>query len=163
MKMRNGPSTPALGRVEACKLALLLAWGFTGPGALAQSRLDWRVWTAAAGLKETYVRRIAMGADGRLWVRHGAVDAISVLDGYEVAQIPAPPVRDLQLSRIQRVYADSAAVAWTVEESTLQRYQNGRWTVEPSPHGLPMLMALPVHAGVLVLFPDRLAVYRPDS
>jgi hypothetical protein len=61
---------------------------FLQPASFGQSRSDWQFWTAADGLKESYSRKMSIGADGRLWVRHGAVGAISVLDGYTVEKVP---------------------------------------------------------------------------
>jgi len=82
--------------------------------ALPQTLFDWRFWTAADGLEESFVRNVARGRDGRLWVRHGAVDKMSILDGYGVVRIPEPRVGGVvdDWGRLARVYAGGDGEAW---------------------------------------------------
>src|SRR5882724_7145495 len=97
----------------------------------AQSRNDWRFWTAADGLKESYSRRMSIGADGRLWVRHGAVDGLSVLDGYSIALVPeVRQAKSFEWAQVARVYGGHAGEAWAVEAEALQRWDGKRWNVE---------------------------------
>src|SRR5437764_3634091 len=91
--------------------------------AFSQVRTDWRFWTAEDGLKESYSRKISLGASGRVWVRHGAVPGISVLDGYAVAQVLEPRTgTDIDWARLAAVYEDRGGTAWTVENRTLMCY-----------------------------------------
>src|ERR1700676_4165007 len=74
---------PVALRRLAVIVTLLLA-ARQSPGA----SLDWRFWTSADGMRESYTRLISMGADGRIWMRHGAVDAMSIFDGFAVTLHP---------------------------------------------------------------------------
>src|SRR5437764_11168720 len=99
-----------LGRIahRLAMIAILLAAARRSPAA----SLDWRFWTAADGLRESYTRLIAVGADGRIWMRHGAVDAMSILDGFTVTRIPeARSGQHLDWARLARAYADGKGVA----------------------------------------------------
>jgi hypothetical protein len=60
------------GNVETWRIRLLL-FLLVAPGSFAQSRSDWHFWTAADGLKESYSRKMSIGTDGRLWIRHGSI------------------------------------------------------------------------------------------
>src|SRR5260221_13227630 len=135
------------------------------PSALPQTLFDWRFWTAADGLEESFVRNVARGRDGRLWVRHGAVDKMSILDGYGVVRIPEPRVGGVvdDWGRLARVYSGASGEAWTVEDHALKRYQASGWMVEvPEKPDEHMIAAMPAGDGrVLVIFSDRLAEYQP--
>jgi hypothetical protein len=61
---------------------------FLTPASFAQTRTDWHFWAAADGLKESYSRTMSIGADGCLYIRHGAVTSRTVMDGYNVVQTP---------------------------------------------------------------------------
>jgi signal transduction histidine kinase/CheY-like chemotaxis protein/ligand-binding sensor domain-containing protein len=135
------------------------------PGSFAQSRSDWHFWTAADGLKESYSRKMSIGADGRLWVRHGAVSAMSVLDGYKVAGVPEPRIGStINWNRLARVYTGPTGRAWTVENHALMSFGGLIWHNEAlEAQGDTMIAAIPAGSAVLVLFADRLALYLPDS
>jgi hypothetical protein len=101
--------------VETWRIRLLSATAvlLATPGSFAQSRSDWHFWTAVDGLKESYSRKMSIGADGRLWVRHGAVSAMSVLDGYRVAEVPEPRIGStISWNRLARVYTGPTGTAW---------------------------------------------------
>ena len=155
----------ALGRVTVrclATIAVLLSAVRPSPGA----SLDWRFWTAANGLRESYTRALSVGADGRIWMRHGAVDQMSILDGLAVTRIPEPRIGfHVDWARLARVYADAKGVAWTVEDEALKRYQSGHWSIEAREQpGDEMIVAMPDCAGhALVLSPRRLASYDPKS
>jgi signal transduction histidine kinase/ligand-binding sensor domain-containing protein/ActR/RegA family two-component response regulator len=146
-------------------LSAILAAVFLTPESFGQSRSDWHFWTAADGLKESYSRRMSIGEDGRLWVRHGAVNAMSVLDGYTVVQVPEVRIGTaIDWNRLARVYTGPKGTAWTVENHGLMRF-DGVWHIEAQEEaGDTMIAAIPVGAGgVLVLFSDRVALYQTDS
>jgi signal transduction histidine kinase/CheY-like chemotaxis protein/ligand-binding sensor domain-containing protein len=131
----------------------------------SQTRSDWHFWTAADGLKESYSRRMSIGADGRLWVRHGAVGAMSILDGYTVVQIPeARRGSAIDWNRLARIYTGTNGTAWTVENHALVSFDGVHWNTESlETPGDTMIAAMPAGTDVLVLFADRLAMYSPDS
>ena len=60
------------------------------PAVAAQDHDQWRFWTAADGLQETFSYSLGLGPDGSATVRHGAVRFMSVLDGYRVVHIVDP-------------------------------------------------------------------------
>jgi len=136
---------------------------FATPCSYGQARSDWRFWTAADGLKESYSRKMSIGADGRVWVRHGAVSSISVLDGYTIAQVPEPRKGSaINWNQAARIYTGPTGTAWTVENHALMRFDGTTWHNEAfEKPGETMIVAMPVSAdAVLVLFSDRLALYQ---
>jgi signal transduction histidine kinase/CheY-like chemotaxis protein len=140
-------------------LVLLLSAGIA-----AQSASNWRFWDKSDGFEESYCRTIGVDAHGRLWVRHGAVSRMSVLDGYSVRKLPEPrvgPTADWTYS--ERVNVSPAGVPWVVENRSLKRFDGEVWRVEWShEEGGRILSALPVADDrVLVLFSDRLCEYHP--
>jgi Signal transduction histidine kinase len=112
------------------------------------------------------VRKLSRGLDGRIWIRNGAVDSMSILDGYGVTKIPEPRggrlIEDWGLAA--RVHAGSDGEAWTIENHALKRFAGGQWHVEAvEKPGERMIVAAPTSGGrVLVLFADRLTSYQPD-
>lgn len=134
--------------------------------AFSQVRTDWRFWTASDGLAESYSRSISIGAGGRVWVRHGAVSSLSILDGYTVTQVPEPRAgANIDWGHVSGIYEDRSGKAWTVENRTLTRFDGVRWAVEAvEARGEQMIDAIPSFpGGVLVLYADRLALYNPTS
>ncbi|MDE3164375.1 MAG: hypothetical protein KGN36_01100, partial [Acidobacteriota bacterium] len=135
-------------------------------GAAAASSADtteWRFWTASDGLSESFIRSIAPGADGRLWVRHGSIDRMSVLDGYAVAHVPEPRVGQLQnWGTGARIYGTASGEAWSVDLGVLVHYQGGRWIKVAHDGEERARMAVPDGTGrVLVLFPSGMEAWDP--
>src|SRR6266545_4834023 len=101
------------------------------PPASAQNQSSWRFWTTEDGLTESYTRKISVGGDGRVFMRHGAVPNASVLDGYNVAQIPEPrTASDIDWSRLARLHTGRKGELWTVEEGVLKRFADKKWRTE---------------------------------
>jgi hypothetical protein len=142
-----------------------LVWLLSPPPALPQTQLNWRFWTASDGLQESFVRNLGSGPDGHIWVRHGAVDKMSVLDGYRVTLIPEPRAGSVieDRGRVARVHTGADGEAWTVENHALKRFRASRWWVEvPEKPKERMIAAMPAGADrVLVTFSDRLSTYQP--
>jgi signal transduction histidine kinase/CheY-like chemotaxis protein len=55
---------------------------------LAQAPPHWRVFTSSDGLRESWIEDVTEGANGRVWIAHGAVDAHTAFDGYTFRHIP---------------------------------------------------------------------------
>ncbi|MBL8211663.1 MAG: response regulator [Bryobacterales bacterium] len=147
-------------RVARCLCLLLLV------AVSMRGQVGWRFWTVADGMAESYTQSLASGADGSVWVRHGSVRAMSVLDGYSVRQIPEPRnAAEVNWLLIARVYSDLPVQAWTVEDRVLKQWTGGEWIAHPLPPGTkPAMGAMPVGNGrVWVLFQDRLAEYLPAA
>src|SRR5579871_1975904 len=138
-------------------LAAACAWG---------GELDaWRFWTAADGLQETYYSAISIGDRGEVYVRHGSVRYMSILNGYEVKQVPEPE-QGIQIfgSARPRVYAGAQGHLWTVTAGSLREYQNGAWiSHEPIPARPRALAAAPVGRRIVVLWADGVSEFDPVS
>ena len=150
-------------RFRACLPALLLLLTAPLP---AQVQAGWRFWSAPDGLTETYCRTLGVTPGGSVWVRHGAVASMSVLDGYTVTRIQEPrTASSVNWSVLARVYASPPGDAWTVEDGALKQYRNRRWIVHATQApGEQMRAAIPRRPSrILVLFSDRLAEYDTDS
>ena len=76
---------------------------------------EWRFWSQADGLAESCIRSVGSGPDGRIWVRHGAVDSMAVLDGYE----SRPPAGNAD--RQHRRLGAKGASLWRPERRGLGR------------------------------------------
>ena len=111
----------------------------------AQPAEAWRYWTAADGMRESFVRALTLASDGHIWVRHDAVDALSVLDGYAVTKVPeARKGNIVDWGLLGRVSARKDDEAWLVEDHALRRYAQRQWKiVESEAPGDEMLAAAP--------------------
>ena len=148
-----------IGGRSAAAVAVLIA-----TAAYAQSSSAWRFWNKSDGFEESYIRAVSLDSQGRVWVRHGAVPRMSVLDGYSVTALPEPRVGPVESWAFHtRVYASPSGTAWAVENRSLKRFDGREWRVEvEGGSGARMLAAIPWQDDrVLVLFTDRLCEYRP--
>ena len=69
--------------------AIVIALLFGARCGFSQPRSpEWRFWTQSDGLAESSIRSVGSAPDGRIWLRHGAVDSMAVLDGYGVVRLP---------------------------------------------------------------------------
>ena len=145
--------------------AIVMALLFGAPCGFSQPRgPEWRFWTQSDGLAESSIRSVGSAPDGRIWLRHGAVDSMAVLDGYGIARLPemrTGSIADWGLRA--RAYGARNGEGWAVEAGELRRFVSGRWMVEVAKtDARGMLAAVPAGShGVLVLFADRLALYDP--
>jgi signal transduction histidine kinase/ActR/RegA family two-component response regulator len=135
---------------------------------LAQKEAGWRFWDASDGMVESYSLALGKGPDGRVWVRHGAVNAMSVLDGYALRTIPEPRLGSIEDYRahisVQRVYGGSAQNGWTVVNGQLVQFDGSAWHVRlTQAGGQQLLAALPLAGKVLLLYADRLEEFTPGS
>jgi signal transduction histidine kinase/ActR/RegA family two-component response regulator len=138
---------------------------FGAPCAFSQPRSpEWRFWTQSDGLAESCIRSVGSAPDGRIWLRHGAVNTMAVLDGYEVARLPEMRTGSIiDWGLRARAYGAWNGEGWAVEAGELRRFVSGRWIVEVAKTDAQgMLVAVPAGPhGVLVLFADRLTLYVP--
>ena len=125
----------------------------------AQPTNHWRVFTTADGLPENACRSVTLGASGNVLVRHPYTNIVSVLNGYEIAHVPAPDANS------NPIHESPGGQLWAVTAEGLQEFRDGQWVVhyvlEIAAHfragstNVPPLC--PVRQGrVLVLLPDRL-------
>jgi signal transduction histidine kinase/CheY-like chemotaxis protein len=139
----------AFRRLSCVRAVAALALGATS---LAGEGLDaWRFWNVADGMGESFTGDISVAADGRVWVRHGRVGTVSVLDGYGVVSLSAPPILGKWFSIVGK---DSLVV--NDDGGYLTEYSKGKWI----PHRVFSDCVLPAggrrvllkRAGVLALY-----------
>jgi signal transduction histidine kinase/ligand-binding sensor domain-containing protein len=131
-----------------------------------QRASEWHVFRAADGLTESLTTALAISPRGNVLVRHGEVDAVSLLDGYVGRRLPAPAGAG------DRVYQSAAGRVWSVNLQGLWELGESGWVLYPIPELRREAEASPLRAGwsvpllpaeedrVLLLLPDRLAEYR---
>jgi len=90
-------------------------------GASAQSASPWRFWDSADGFVESYTSSAARDADGSVWVKHGAVGALDLLNGYGLRKMPEPGGS----GKIER---SSDGAMWIWADGRIKRYLDSRWT-----------------------------------
>ena len=89
---------------------------------------NWRYWTAEDGMMESFSRAVNRGSDGEIWVRHGTVGKMSILDGRSVRQIEDPwKESGDRLARQRHVWPDGSGGAWAIENLSLMRFEGGQW------------------------------------
>ena len=88
------------------------AWG--------QNSYHMRYWKAKDGLAESFSRTIGMGPSKKLWINHGNISHMSVLNGFRLYHIPSPGPE-------VPVYENSVGHVWSIYPDGLQQYINGKW------------------------------------
>lgn len=74
----------------------------------------WRFWSRSDGLAESFSMAITRESDGEIWIKHGDVLNMSVLDGYNVRQVADPRLL-------------SARGKWAAGSSGLVHFESGVW------------------------------------
>lgn len=94
-----------------------------------QPSANWRVYSSVDGLRESFSRAVSVGPSGKVWINHGRVDRMSVLDGYGCSQLPSPgpnlKVREAPDSEIWAFKGEG----WPPVTTGLQRFSRSesRW------------------------------------
>jgi hypothetical protein len=98
----------------------------------AQAPAHWRVFTSTDGLRESWVEDVTQGADGRVWVTHGAVDAHTAYDGYAFRRLPSAgsPLK-LREGPSRQVWALLPGSAAGPTYRGLQLLDGDQWTAFP--------------------------------
>ncbi len=134
--------------------------------ALASRADQWRLYKAADGLSESLSTAVTVSPRGNVWVKHGEVNAISMLDGYTIQHIPTP------VERIYRVYQSRAGRIWAVYDEGLLGFVGNEWVAYPLTNHLTQAESNQLRAGrspailpaeedrVLMLLPDRLVQFH---
>jgi signal transduction histidine kinase/CheY-like chemotaxis protein len=160
-------------RLRAAAGGALIAAGMllTTSRSAAQQPPHWRFFTSSDGLRESWVLDVTPGSNGRWWITHGNVDALTVFDGYTIRQLPSPgatvAVREGPTGQLWSLLPHPTALDVYVG---LQLFENGRWIPYPL-RGLPEAAGtmrrwhfLPWgHDRVLVLCPDGLVEFNRAS
>lgn len=87
----------------------------------AQPPPGWSFWGTADGMKESYTSSIAVHA-GTVWIKHGTVNRMNLLDGYGVAELPDP-------KSTGKIHTSPDGTLWSWTGQRLSRYRNSssRW------------------------------------
>ncbi|HZP61223.1 MAG TPA: response regulator [Opitutaceae bacterium] len=139
------------GRVMA---ALLAAASLAAAGRGEDGSPAWRFWDYSDGFIESHVLHITAAPDGAIWVKHGFINVIDVLDGYHIRRVPDP-------QDFQHVHA-----AWTVSPQGLKHYEDGKWVLYSCPIPLEGICDLTPRNDdqVFLLTADALLSFsRPDK
>ena len=136
--LRRTIALPPMPRTSAAGVALIAAGMLLATGRLAaQQPPHWRFFTSSDGLRESWVLDVTPGSNGRWWITHGNVDALTVFDGYTIRQLPSPgatvAVREGATGQLWSLLPHPTALDVYVG---LQLFENGRWIAYPL-RGLP--------------------------
>lgn len=113
----------------------------------------WRYWTTADGLRET-CGLCQVGDDGKIWIRHGAVNQISCLDGYTVRKIPSPGIW-------RPIYESSSNQLWSFNSLGLIQFVQGTWISYPIEgfDSSRVTILSGIKDRVFLCYPDRLVEF----
>lgn len=130
----------------------------------AQNPPHWRFWLNEDGLGESCSNAVFVSPRGRVLVNHGHVAWMSLLDGYEVINLPSPGAG-------VPVYETFSGAIWSIHSGGFQRYEYGkdirmgRWI----PYSVPGILHstvpfFPVSKDrVIFLLPDRISCFDAAS
>lgn len=136
---RRGRCFPGV-RVLRFVSLLLVALGTCAPLAHAQPDIDlshWRFYSSVDGLRESWVEDITAGQQGRFWITHGTVDAMTLFDGYTFKRLPTPGVNlTVRESADGQVWALHRGTSSAIDG--VQIFENQQWTAFPVPGLAPI-------------------------
>jgi signal transduction histidine kinase/streptogramin lyase len=125
---------------------------------------QWRYWTSADNLTESYCPDITISPNGYVWISHGDVPTVSRLDGYTVRKIPAP-----RRSSPVIVESDSGEKwAYLIHRDGrfggFQQYVRGDWVEHPFPEKSLLSGYTPKFypiedSKIIAVFPQELVLY----
>lgn len=171
MQSRVGHASPAVCQAAFQRLSRSCLAAVCGISVLlyrahTEQASEWRVYRAADGLTESLTTAVTISPRGNVWVKHGEVDAVSYLDGYNVYHVPAPPEPNY------RIYQSAAGRIWSIYSEGLLEYVDQRWVRYPLKElrwevgttPTRMIRPTPVLPAeedrVFLLLPDRFAEFR---
>lgn len=115
----------AMGGNSRVKVSLILMLGiFLLCDNVAGGNYIRRVYRTSDGLRDTQVTSVTLSPRGNVWARHGELGVISVLDGYEIRQLPSPPGN-------YRVYESKSGQVWSLYPNGLLELINNKWVAYP--------------------------------
>ena len=85
-----------------------------------QPSAPWRFWNSVDGFVESYSSSVALDADGAVWVRHGAVGPIDLLNGYSAVGRPEPGAAG-------KLQASPDGTLWAWADGHIKRYGDLKW------------------------------------
>jgi signal transduction histidine kinase/CheY-like chemotaxis protein len=125
---------PFRGRLLFRGLFLATALFATAGSGHAQEPGHWRVFTSSDGLRESWVEDVSQAPGGRVWIAHGAVDSVTVYDGYGFRQLPSPgPSLKIREGPTGQVWCLLPGGGRSGQFTGLQLLDGERWTPLPLP------------------------------
>ena len=100
--------------------AAVLALVWFGGHANAQGSPDWRFWDTSDGLEESFTYSASLDSQGRIWLVHGAVDTVTILDGIAAHTVPNP-------GRYSKIAITAAGAAWALNPNGVFHLQRNSW------------------------------------
>ncbi|MCI0534461.1 MAG: hypothetical protein L0Z50_04470, partial [Verrucomicrobiales bacterium] len=79
----------------------------------ADKAANWQIFRASDGLKDSAVSAISLSPRGKLWIKHGEANEISVFDGYTFGALPSPGKNNF------RVYESRSGQLWSLYDEGL--------------------------------------------
>ena len=129
--------------------------------ARGQRYSDWRVYHASDGLAESACVSVSVGPNGKVFVKHVDLDAVSELDGYSVLSFPSPEVGR------NRIYQGPGDQLWSITSTGLEEFRDHAWRLYPVPQfakefrGMVTAAVSPIP--MQVLRQDRVLTLLPDQ
>jgi signal transduction histidine kinase len=108
-------------------LWLAVLWFLVPAGISAERPSNWRIFRAGDGLRDSHATAVTLSPRGNVWVKHGDVDEISVLDGYGVSTFPSPGTNSY------RVYESQSRQLWSLYDEGVMLYDGKKWIAHPIP------------------------------
>jgi signal transduction histidine kinase/ligand-binding sensor domain-containing protein/ActR/RegA family two-component response regulator len=113
-------------------LVLVTAILSAADSSLAQQPGHWRIFTSTDGLRESWVEDVSPTSGGRVWIAHGAVDSLTVYDGYSFRRLPSPGTAlKLREGPTGQLWALLPSGVRTGDYSGVQLLDSDRWTPFP--------------------------------
>jgi signal transduction histidine kinase/CheY-like chemotaxis protein len=141
--------------------------------AASQNSPTWHSYTSINGLQESYSRAISIGPSGKVWINHGNVGQMTVLDGHSSRLMPTPgPFLKVKEGPTGELWAYTSRF-----ESVPLQLSGVQYYSEPQRQWIRFTLPLlqnaglsdsrnfePLEAGhVLLLLPDRLLVFSATT
>ena len=119
------------------RLCLLAAVCFHAALTLGQGTSEWRQFTAADGLGDSYVSSIAVSPRGEIVFTHHAPGPVTLYDGFDFRTTKLLPQgsggREFSLDQPYRVLEDFPGSLWTIYGEGLAEWRDGTWLQHPIP------------------------------
>lgn len=150
----------------------LLVWALALLGsrmAHGESGSNWRFFTSQDGLHDSYTTAVSWSPRGNVWVKHGELDMLTILDGYESRPFPSIGGGGA------RVYESRSGQVWSVYSEGLAEFRHDRWTLHPlepiraemrtnlTRHVRPVSLAPAERDHVFCLLTDRLVEFNVSN
>jgi len=144
----------------ACWMIFIAWFVMSASSASAGNSGEWRYWQAEQGLADSYVVSVTRDSNGAVWMSHGDSYAITRFDGMNFSILESP----LLFNRFDSLDGQNG---WVADHNGLYHLHLGKWDSFPevgfsAPDNYLRVLSMGV-SRVLLLFPDRLAIFSAES